>query len=214
MRFAVLGSGMVGEALATKLVALGHEVRMGGRKAGGEKARAWAARVGPRGSEGSFSDAASFGEVVFHCTLGESAIAALRAAGAQNLRGKVLVDVSNPLDFSKGMPPTIFTPQGDSLGEQIQREFPEARVVKALNTINADLMVAPDKLTGESDLFIAGNDADAKKRVTEILVAFGWKTIHDLGDIRNARGTEAYLLLWLQLYGSLKTPRFNVRIVR
>ncbi len=108
----------------------------------------------------------------------------------------------------------LFTSPGDSLGEQIQREFPEARVVKALNAVNAGIMIAPEKLHGESDLFIAGNEADAKKRVTEILVAFGWKTIHDLGDIRSARGMEAYLLLWLQLYGSLKTTDFNVRVVR
>ena len=214
MRFGVLGSGMVGGAIATKLVALGHEVRMGGRKAGGEKARTWATKAGRGASEGAFSDAASFGEIVFHCTLGASGVEALQKAGAANLRGKIVVDVSNPLDFTKGMPPTLLTPPGDSLGEQIQREFPDARVVKALNTVNAGIMVAPEKLHGESDLFIAGNEADAKKRVTEILIAFGWKTIHDLGDIRSARGMEAYLLLWLQLYGSLKTADFNVRIMR
>ncbi len=214
MRFGVLGSGMVGQAIAGKLAALGHEVKMGGRKAGGEKAAAWAAKAGPKASEGSFSDAAAFGEIVFHCTLGESALDALRAAGAANLKGKTLVDVSNPLDFSKGMPPTLFTAPGDSLGEMIQREFPDARVVKALNTVNANIMVEPGKLKGESDLFLCGNDAAAKKGVTELLASFGWKTVHDLGDIRNARGMEAYLLLWLQLYVTWKTAEFNVRIVR
>jgi predicted dinucleotide-binding enzyme len=214
MRFGVLGSGMVGQAIAGKLAALGHEVKMGGRKAGGEKAAAWAKKTGRGASEGSFADAAAFGEVVFHCTLGETALDALRAAGAGNLKGKVVVEVSNPLDFSRGMPPRLFTPPGDSLGETIQREFPDARVVKALNTVNADIMVAPEKLPGESDLFLCGNDAEAKKKVTEILRSFGWKTIHDLGGIENARGMEAYLLLWLELYGKWKSPAFNVRIVK
>jgi predicted dinucleotide-binding enzyme len=204
---------MVGQAIAGKLAALGHEVKMGGRKAGGEKAAAWARKTGRGASEGSFADAAVFGEVVFHCTLGATALDALRAAGAGNLKGKVVVEVSNPLDFSRGFP-TLFTKPGESLGETIQREFPDARVVKALNTVNADIMVAPEKLPGESDLFLCGNDAEAKKRVTEILRSFGWKTIHDLGGIENARGMEAYLLLWLQLYGRWKSAAFNVRIVK
>jgi predicted dinucleotide-binding enzyme len=204
---------MVGQAIAGKLAALGHEVKMGGRKAGGEKAVAWTKKTGRGASEGSFADAAAFGEVVFHCTLGETALDALRAAGAGNLKGKVVVDVSNPLDFSRGFA-ALSTKPGESLGETIQREFPDARVVKALNTVNADIMVAPEKLPGESDLFLCGNDAEAKKKVTEILRSFGWKTVHDLGDISNARGMEAYLLLWLQLYGKWKSAAFNVRIVK
>ena len=213
MRFGVLGSGSVGQAIAGKLAALGHEVKMGGRKAGGEKAAAWAAKAGANASEGSFADAAAFGEIVFHCTKGETALDALRAAGAKNLEGKILVDVSNPLDFSKGMPPRIFTAPWDSLAETIQREFPKARVVKALNTVNANVMVAPEKLHGETDLFVCGNDAAAKKKISELLASFGWKTVHDLGDVTSARGQEAYLLFWLALFAARKSPEFNVRIV-
>jgi predicted dinucleotide-binding enzyme len=204
----------VGQAIAGKLASLGHEVKIGARRAGGEKAKAWIARAGQGASEGSFSDAASFGEIVFHCTKGETALDALQAAGASNLKGKILVDVANPLDFSKGMPPRLLTPPGDSLGEQIQRAFPDAKVVKALNTVNAALMGEPQKLRSESDLYICGNDAGAKRTVTELLQTFGWKTIHDLGDIRGARGTEAYLLFWLPLYGALGTADFNTHIVR
>jgi hypothetical protein len=214
MKIGVLGTGMVGSSIATRAIEAGHEVRMGARDAGNEKARKWAGGGGPRASRGTFADAAAFGEIVFSATLGEAAIDALKAAGAGNLRGKVLVDVSNPLDFSKGMPPALFTAPGDSLGERIQREFPEARVVKALNTINANLMGHPERLHGDSDLFVCGNDAEAKGRVLALLGDLGWKTVHDLGDIRSARGMEAYLLFWLALYGALKTADFNIRIVR
>ena len=214
MKIGVLGTGMVGSAIATRLIEAGHEVRMGARDAGNEKARQWAAGTGGKGSSGSFADAASFGEIVFHCTLGSTALEALGAAGAPNLKGKVVVDVSNPLDFSKGTPPSLLTGPGDSLGERIQRAFPDARVVKALNTVNANVMGHPERLKGESDLFVCGNDADAKKRITALLRGFGWKTVHDLGDIRSARGMEAYLLFWFALYGAQKTTGFNIRIVR
>ena len=214
MKIGVLGTGLVGNTIATKLVALGHEVKMGARSATNEKAAAWARSAGGRGSAGSFADAAAFGEIVFNCTNGEASLKALAAAGASNLAGKILVDVANPLDFSKGMPPTIFTAQGDSLAEQIQREFPKARVVKALNTVNANVMFHPEKVPGDSDLFVCGNDADAKQRVTALLKDFGWKSVIDLGDVSGARGLEAYLLLWLRLWGAVGKPEFNVRVVR
>jgi 8-hydroxy-5-deazaflavin:NADPH oxidoreductase len=215
MKFGVLGTGMVGSAIANKLVALGHEVKMGSREAGNEKARKWMESAGKGASAGTFAEAAKFGEIVFSATLGEAAIAALRAAGKENLRGKVLVDVSNPLDFSKGMPPRLFTAAtGDSLGERIQKELPDTKVVKALNTVNANVMGDPTRVRGESDLFISGNDAEAKKRVTALLNDFGWRSVIDIGDITGARGMEAYLLLWLPLYGALKTADFNVRVVR
>jgi hypothetical protein len=214
MRFGVLGTGTVGQAIAGKLASLGHEVRIGSRRAGGDKAKSWAEKAGGGASEGSFADAASFGEIVFHCTKGETALAALQAAGASNLKGKIVVDVSNPLDFSQGMPPRLRTAPGDSLGEEIQRTYPDAKVVKALNTVTAGLMGNPQKLEGESDLYVCGNDAAAKRTVTELLQTFGWKTIHDLGDIRGARGTEAYLLFWLQMYGALNTADFNTHVVR
>ena len=215
MKIAVLGTGMVGMAIAEKLVTLGHEVKMGARAAGNEKAAAWAKRAGASASEGSFADAASFGEIVFHCTSGATAIEALTAAGAKNLAGKVLIDVSNPLDFSKGMPPSLFAGNTDSLAERIQAAFPDARVVKTLNTMNCNLMVDASRLAGEHDVFVSGNDAGAKARVTTLLKeGFGWKNVIDLGDVTTARGTESFLPLWLRLWGALGSADFNIHVVR
>ena len=213
MRFGVLGTGTVGSAVATRLVSLGHEVRMGAREAANPKARDWAAAQGARASAGTFAEAAAFGEVVFNCTMGTASLDALQAAGAQNLGEKVLVDVANPLDFSGGAPALSTAAAGDSLAERIQKAFPGARVVKALNTVTAAVMGHPEKVPGDSDLFIAGNDADAKRRVTALLEEFGWKSVLDLGDVTAARGMEAYLLLWLRLAGTLKTSSLNVRVV-
>ena len=213
MRFGVLGTGTVGSAVATRLVSLGHEVRMGAREAANPKARDWAAAQGARASAGTFAEAAAFGEIVFNCTMGTASLDALQAAGAQNLGGKVLVDVANPLDFSGGTPTLSTAAAGGSLAERIQKAFPGARVVKALNTVTAAVMGHPEKVPGDSDLFIAGNDADAKRRVTALLEEFGWKSVLDLGDVTAARGMEAYLLLWLRLAGTLKTPNLNVRVV-
>jgi len=215
MKFGVLGSGMVGSTIATKLVSLGHDVKIGSRDAANEKAKAWVASAGRGASQGSFADAAAFGEIVFNCTAGTGSIDALRSAGASALRGKVLIDIANPLDFSKGMPPTLFVSNDDSLGETIQRTFPEAKVVKALNTVNAGVMVNPGRVPGETDVFVSGNDAGAKVQVIRLLKEeFGWKSVIDLGDITAARGTESYLHLWLRLYGALQTADFNVHIVR
>jgi predicted dinucleotide-binding enzyme len=216
MKLGVLGTGMVGQTIANKLIALGHEVTMGARDATNEKAAAWVKSAGKGAAQGTFADAAAAGSLVFNCTNGMGALSALRAAGADNLRGKVLLDISVPLDFSKGMPPSLFTASGESLGEQIQRAFPETKVVKTLNTITASVMVDPARVAGgEHDVFVSGNDAGAKSQVTEILRAwFGWKNVIDLGDIGTARGTEEYLPLWLRLYGALKTPEFNIKVVR
>jgi predicted dinucleotide-binding enzyme len=216
MKIAVLGSGMVGTTIGSKLVSLGHEVRLGSRDAKNEKAIAWAEGAGSRASHGTFAGAAAFGELVFNCTLGAASLDALHAAGAPNLRGKVLVDVANPLDFSRGMPPTLFAGNTDSLGERIQNAFPEAFVVKALNTINCHVMVDPSRVAGgDHDTFVSGNDAAAKTKVTQILREwFGWRNVIDLGDITSARGTESYLPLWIRLWGALQTPDFNLKIVR
>lgn len=214
MRFGVLGTGVVGTTVGRKLVELGHEVRMGSRSAGNEKAVAWASSVGAGGSEGTFEDAAAFGEIVVNATSGAASLDALGAAGAPNLAGKVLIDISNPLDFSAGFPPTLTVCNTDSLGEQIQRAFPDARVVKALNTINADVMIDPGMIAEPTNLFICGDDDAAKNDVVELLGTFGWPpdSIVDLGDISNARGTEMYLALWIRLYGTLGTGHFNVGI--
>jgi hypothetical protein len=215
MKIAVLGTGMVGQAIATKLVAVGNEVMMGARDAKNEKAVAWVKANGVRASAGTFRDAAAHGQVVFNCTSGAAALDALNAAGADNLRGKVLVDITNPLDFSQGMPPMLFTGSGDSLGERIQRAFPDAKVVKTLNTVNCQVMVDPARIPGEHDVFVSGDDMDAKAEVTRMLKEwFGWKSVIDLGDITTARGTESYVLLWVRLWGSLGTADFNVKVVR
>src|SRR6516162_3363649 len=196
MKIAVLGTGMVGKTLATKLVQLGHQVAMGSRTADGDAGQEWLKSVGGKGKLATFADAAAFGEVVFDCTNGANSLAALRQAGAANLRGKILIHVSNPLDFSKGMPPTLTVCNTNSLGEQVQREFPETRVVKALNTVNCEIMVQPSLVAGDHNLFVCGNDATAKGNVTSWLCEwFGWQrsNIIDLGDITGARGMEMWM---------------------
>jgi 8-hydroxy-5-deazaflavin:NADPH oxidoreductase len=215
MRIGVLGTGVVGQTIGKKLVALGHEVKMGARTASNEKAEGWVRANGTRASNGTFADAASFGEIVFNCTSGMASLEALKQAGAKNLDGKILIDIANPLDFSKGMPPTLSVCNTDSLGEQIQRAFPSTRVVKTLNTINTHVMVDPTLIPGDSDVFVSGNDASAKAKVTEILTKwFGWRSVIDLGDITSARATEMVLPLWLRLFSTFKTPNVNIHIVR
>jgi 8-hydroxy-5-deazaflavin:NADPH oxidoreductase len=216
VRFAVLGTGMVGQAIAGKLASLGHEVAMGSRSADNEAARAWAEEAGEGASHGTFADAAASAGVIFNCTAGGASLEALLAAGEENLSGKLLVDVANPLDFSKGTPPTLSVMGDDSLGEQIQRTFPEAHVVKALNTVNCRVMVEPGRVPGDHDVFLCGNDDAAKAEVVQLLGAFGWPrdSIVDLGDISSARGMEAYLLFWLRLTGVAGGPDFNVKVVR
>ena len=216
MNVAVLGTGVVGQTLATKLVSVGHAVTMGSRQAGNDKAAAWAASAGDLASEGSFADAASSAALVVNATAGMASIDALTAAGAQNLAGKVLLDVANALDFSGGMPPTLDPCNTDSLGERIQRTFPEARVVKSLNTVNCDVMVNPAIAGGSHTMFVAGNDDDAKGEVRGLLESFGWPPddILDLGDIGAARGLEMYIPLWLRLWGATGTGHLNVKVVR
>jgi 8-hydroxy-5-deazaflavin:NADPH oxidoreductase len=216
MKLGVLGTGMVGNAIATKLVSLQHDVKMGARDAGNDKATAWVKGAGAQASQGTFADAAAFGEIIFNCTAGVGSLAALEAAGAKNLAGKILIDVSNPLDFSKGMPPTLTVCNTDSLGEQLQRAFPQTKVVKTLNTLNCNLMVNPALVGGgEHDVFVSGNDAAAKAHVVDLLKGwFGWKTVIDLGDITTARGVEMAVIFWVSLMGAQKTPMFNYKIVR
>ena len=208
---------MVGVALGTKLVQQKQEVMMGSRTANSDAAQKWLQSVGGNAQIGTFSEAAAFGEIVLDCTNGANSLAALRLAGADNLRQKILIQVSNPLDFSKGMPPSLTVCNTDSLGEQIQREFPDTRVVKALNTINCEVMIDPARVPGDHALPICGNHAQAKSEVAAKLSEwFGWKpsNIVDLGDITGARGMEMYLPLWLRLWGALGTPIFNMQLVR
>jgi 8-hydroxy-5-deazaflavin:NADPH oxidoreductase len=214
MRIGVLGTGTVGRTIGSALLRHGHEVRLGSRTAGNEAAVAWAADVGGPASEGTFADAAGFGELLFNATAGAASLDALALAGAEQLAGKVLVDVANPLDTARGTPPTLTVCNDDSLGEQIQRAYADVRVVKALNTVTAAVMVDPSLVDGAHTIFVAGDDDAAKAEVGELLQAFGWPaaSILDLGDITAARGMEMYLALWLRLWGATGTPVLNVEV--
>jgi predicted dinucleotide-binding enzyme len=215
MKIGVLGTGSVGIAIAGKLIELGHEVTMGSRDAHNETALEWASRAGEGADYGDFAAAASFGELNFNCTAGAASLDALNAAGAENLAGKVLVDVANALDHST-TPSTLTVANTDSLGEQIQAAFPDARVVKSLNTINNQVMIDPSRVPGEHNVFMCGNDPEAKAEVRALLESFGWPadSILDLGDISAARGPEMYQLLWLALWQNLDTADFNIGVTK
>lgn len=226
MNIAVLGTGMVGQALAGRLDELGHDVTVGtrdpeatlGRTApdamGNPPFSAWLPQH-PTVTLATYATATADAELVVNATSGHASLPALEAAGADNLSGKVILDIANPLDFSRGMPPTLFVKDEDSLAERIQAAFPQARVVKALNTLTAELMVHPKNLAGgDHSVFVSGNDADAKAQVTGLLEDFGHTDVIDLGDLSTARGSEMLLPIWLRLMGSLGTHLFNVKVVR
>ena len=216
MNIGILGTGVVGNALGSKFARSGHQVMMGSRSRTNEKAAQWVAAAGRGASHGTFAEAARFGEIVFDCTAGAASLEALALAGRENLRDKVLVSVANPLDFSRGMPPTLTVCNTDSLGEQVQKAFPEAKVVKALNTVNCDVMANPGLVPGEHQIFVCGNDAEAKARTVGLLSeGLGWnkRNIVDLGDISAARATEMMMPIWLRLYARLGHARFNFRLV-
>jgi len=215
MRIAVLGTGVVGTTLGDALIARDHEVWLGSRSGDNETARAWSARQGERAHHAAFAAAAAAADLVVNATAGVASLAALDQVGQELLAGKVLLDVANPLDFTHGFPPTLSVCNDDSLGEQIQRRFPDTRVVKALNTVAASVMVDPQQLAGASDVFLAGDDDSAKEAVAEILGGFGWPREHirDLGGITAARGLEMYLALWVRLMAQVDTAVFNVRVV-
>jgi len=214
VRLGVFGTGMVGKAIATKLVDVGHEVCMGSRTADNEEATNWASEAGDTGTHGTFADAATFGEILFNCTGGTVSLAVLEAAGEDNVGDKVVIDVSNPLDFSHGVPPSLTVANTDSVGEQLQMRFPRARVVKSLNTMNFAVMVDPASVPGYHNVFVSGDDADAKRTVTGILGQFGWPedAVIDLGDIKSARGAEALVLFWIFLRGALGGNQFNLGV--
>jgi len=215
MNIAVIGSGMVGVAIGTRLVELGHHVKMGSRTANNPKAVEWAKAAGGGASVGTFADAIRFGEIVFNCALGGASVEVLASAGEEALDGKLLLDISNPLDFSKGMPPTLFVGNTDSLGETIQRAFPKARVVKTLNSIAAPVMVNPALIPGDHDVFVCGNDGSAKAQATDILKNwFGWRSVVDLGDISASRVTEAWVIFWVRIMMLTGSPMHNLKIVR
>lgn len=218
--YGIFGTGVVGQTLGSKLLELGHHVRLGARDAANEHAAAWAtaaqADADGRASHGTFSDAAAFGDVLINATSGGGTPHAVDAAGNQNLAGKLLVDVSNPLDFSAGFPPSLSVPSNDSLAARLQRAHPDVKVVKALSTVTAGVMVDPGRVPGAHSLFIAGDDDEAKAEVRDLLASFGWPAgrVIDLGGIASARAIEAYVLLWVHLYSALGTADFNVEVHR
>lgn len=212
MKMGVLGSGMVAQALSARLAELGHDVVIGTRDA--EKLRGWQSS-NQKVRVASFTETAAYGEMIFNATNGAASLQALALAGPENFTGKILVDISNPLDFSNGFPPSLFVCGTDSLAEQIQRALPYTKVVKTLNTVTARIMVYPQEVAGgDHHVFVSANDLDAKAQVIELLRSFGWINIFDLGDLSTARGTEAYLLLWVRLFGSMNTGMLNVKIMK
>lgn len=216
MKIGIFGTGGVGRTIGARLVELGHEVRMGSRTADNEAATAWAEEAGDLASHGSFADAAAFGELLVNATSGGASVEAIGTAALDDRAGKVLLDIANPLDFSNGFPPTLSIKDTDSLAETIQRAFPELRVVKSLNTMNADVMVRPSQLGGAHDVFVSGNDDPAKASVVALLGEMGWPAgdIVDLGYLSTARGAEMFLPLWLRLMAAQGTPAFNIKVVR
>lgn len=227
MKISILGTGMVGQTIAGKMVALGHQVFMGTRDAQQTKTRTEPNRM----TGTSFADwlknnssvnVVNFdalpadSDIYINATNGFGSLDALKATGKDKLSGKIILDISNPLDFSKGMPPSLFVVNTDSLGEQIQQEFTDSKVVKSLNTMNCFIMMNPSILPGEHNVFVSGNDSGAKKEVINLLTSVGWKksNIIDLGDISTARGTEMILAIWVRLMGVLGTAEFNFNIVK
>lgn len=229
MKITILGTGIVGQTFASKLILLGHEVMLGTRNVseklsstakdgyGNPPFGEWHA-ANKRVKLGTFEEAASFGEIILNVTQGGNSINALKLAGSKNLNGKILVDIANPLDFSKGMPPCLLPglSNTNSLGEEIQKSFPQMKVVKTLNTMWCGIMVNPNMIgAGDHTNFICGNDADAKAKVKSLLNEFGWKneSILDLGDISSSRGTEAVLPVWLRIWGATQNGAFNLKVV-
>jgi len=227
-KIAIFGTGGVGQAYASRFVALGYDVMIGTRNVSEKLADNAKDLYGnPPFSEwhsanknvklGTFNEAALFGEIILNATRGANSVSILKLADVANLNGKILIDVSNPLDYSKGMPPSLLPELSNtnSLGEEIQKNFPGLKVVKALNTMWNGLMVNPAMLNGgDHTAFICGNSAEAKVEVREIMKTLGWpdKSILDLGDISSARGTEMYLILWLRILGATNSAAFNIKV--
>ena len=213
MKIGILGTGVTGQTIGSKLVELGHDVMLGSRDEANPEAVMWAKEEGHNALYGSFMNAAEFGEIIFNCTLGAASLDALRSAGERNLQGKILVDTSNPIDRSSDAW-KLTVCNTDSLGEQIQREFPSAKVVKTLNTVNANVMADPNKLIEKTDVFVSGNDIEAKSMVVRILKEwFGWREVIDLGDITTSRSVEMYVMLWHDIRKAISSQRFNIKLV-
>ena len=212
MRIAVVGSGGVGRTVAAGLAAIGNDVVLGTRDTSVEELVQWAREARVRLA--TPAEAVEHGELVVNATPGRASERALADAGLGAAGATILLDLANPLEGL--FPPSLFVSNTDSLAERLQRALPDVRVVKALNTVNAEIMVDPGRLAEPSALFLAGDSAVAKETVARLLGSLGWgrDQVIDLGGIEAARGAEAYLLLWVSVMGALGTARFNVRIVR
>lgn len=224
MKLAVLGTGMVGRTIAAKLATGGHDIALGTRDpdaslarqpATGTNLRNWL-DTNPNIALMRMEEAAIFGDMLIAAMAGEAAVDTFMEIGAETVGNKIIVDLTNPLDFSHGMPPSLFISNTDSLSEAIQRAVPRARVIKTLNTVNANVMVEPE-VVGEGDhtMFVAGNDPDARAEIMQFLkTEFGWIDVMDLGDLTAARGMEASLHLWLKLWASIGSLSFSIKVVR
>ncbi len=212
MKIGVLGTGSVGQALGTKLVQLGHHVTMGSRAPDNLNAARWAQAQGINASQGTFADAAALSELLFLCTKGEATLEVIRAVGPAAFADKIVVDVSNPLDFSRGTPPSLLICNTDSLGEQVQKALPRSQVVKTLNMVQSEVMVNPAQ-GGHPTMLLCGNDAAAKTAVMVLLTDLGWQDVLDLGDIKQARAMEMLLPACLSLLQVVGIPCLGLKVV-
>jgi predicted dinucleotide-binding enzyme len=223
MKIGIIGSGVVAQTLGNKLLELGHDLMLGTRdpnklddkKMFGATLREWKSQTEGRAKIATFQEAAAHGELLINATGGQVSLEALKLAAADKVGAKVLIDVANELDHSKGMPPAVLASQERCLAEKIQAAFPNLKVVKTLNTIGAPVMVEPKAVGGgDHTVFVSGNDAEAKGKVVALLESFGWTDVLDLGDISSARGPEMYMAMWLRLWGATKTGMLNIKVVR
>ena len=229
MKVVILGTGIVGQTLAEKLIALDHEVIMGTRNVAATLNRKVSNNSrGPSFGEWhsknekvnlmAFKNAVGEGELLINALNGAAVIPVIQSCNRSDFDNKILMDIANPLDFSHGFPPSLLPGlhNTNSLGEEIQKALPNAKVVKTLNTMWCGVMVNPAMINnGAHQNYICGNDKEAKEKVTGLLASFGWNKdyILDLGDITNARGTESTLLIWTRIYGSKGSGAFNMKIV-
>ena len=213
MKIGILGTGNVGQALGIGFAALGHEVKMGSRDPNQEKVKDWVNKAGMKASAGTFAEAAAYGELAVLCTIWTGAENAIRLAGPNNLAGKVVIDTTNPLDFSGGIPPKLAVGHTDSAGEQIQRWLPNSRVVKAFNIVGSPHMFKPEFPGGSPDMFICGDDDQAKATVTDVLKAFGWSVI-DIGGIECARYLEPLAMVWIRHFFRVNSVNHAFKLLR
>ncbi len=214
MKIGILGSGPVGRQLGKGFAAYGHDVKLGSRTPGKGELQDWLKSTKGKVSVGSFAEAALFGDALVLCALGEAAESVIKLAGPANFEGKLVIDATNPLDFSKGMPPGLFVGTTDSLGERIQRVLPSAKVVKCFNIVNNQTMISPEMKEGLPDMLICGNDEGAKQQVAKFLQEFGWGKPIDIGGIDGARWLEAYTALWVRVAANLGTWNTAARFLR